>query len=334
MFAYDQIIQAFNEALQQLWKILIFDNNNLFSLVLAPFKIVAGFGFLYQVAPLVTQGIKNSIMPLLTSFLILILFLNGGDGMRKVAMTEYALIKGADRAIKQGFEKVVGTWQITQNLQGNQQAIDEIQKAVDNCMSIAPTVNGQPNPAYTQCDANARQLVQDKINSGQIQDPLLKGNLWAALAQADFMGFASQASIAVGQALSNASLSLPRLIFSSLRTLWLMIGEVALLIAVIAVPFPLALSFFNPNPLFIWQGSFWGTGVFMFSMTLIVGAMDYFQSRVGAGLPTFMMEMGVALVAPIIAGLIAAGGGMAVVQAFAQAGNKIVELGTKALGAI
>jgi hypothetical protein len=329
---YAQMIQAFNAALQELWKVLIFDNNILFSTVLAPFKLLAAFGFLYQVVPLLKEDIKNSLMPLLTCLLILSLFLNGGDGMRKLAISEYAMIKGIDKAIKDGFQVRVKTLQITQNLQGNQQAINEIRKAVDNCLSIAPTINSQPNPVYAQCEANARQLVQDKINTGEIKDPTLKGRLLAALSKGDPIGFFSEVFVAAGQAIADTSMELPRMIFAALRTIWLTIGEVALLIAVIAVPFPLAISFFNPNPLIVWHGSFWGSGIFMFSMTMIVGAMDFFQAKVGAGLPTFMIEMGVAFAAPILAGLIAAGGGIAVVQAFAQAATKVVDLGTKAIG--
>jgi hypothetical protein len=322
-----QVVDAINAAIKELWEMLIFHNNILFNIVLAPFKVIAGMGFLYQGIPLLIRGdYKSSMMSWLGIVMVLILFLNNGDGMRKLALVEYAIIKGSDEVIKQGFNQAVGTLQITQNLQGNNQAINEIKKAVDDCLGLSPMLNGAPNPAYTQCDAQARQLVQDKIASGEIKDPTLKGRLLSALSKGNLIGFAGEVFAAVGQAAADASMAIPRLIFAALRSIWLTIGQVALLLAVIAVPFPLAMSFFSPNALIIWHGSFWATGVFMFSMTLVAGVMDFFQSKVGAGLPTFMIEIAVALIAPIVAGVIAVGGGIAVVKALTQAATAVVNL--------
>lgn len=303
-----------------------------FSSVLSPFKIIAGFGFLYQFIPLYLSGLRNSVLPLVGWIVVLALFINDGNLMRQAAIAEYAIVRVAEKSVKKNFEATVKIAKKVEELDGQSEELKLIEQKMDNCLSIAPTIAGEPNPEFQECQSDLESRIESSIASGKIKDVSVKGRLSSALValgKGDIGSAAAETFNGIMGGVSESLMQIPTMIFAALRLIWLKIGSIALLVAVIALPFPLSFSFFNPQGLVIWHGSFWGAAFFTISMTVFIGILDYIESKIGAGLPTYWMQLGAAFVAPIISGLIAAGGGMAVVSAITKAASKVVEFGTK-----
>jgi hypothetical protein len=310
-----------------LWKTLVFDNNVLFQTISTPFKLVAVMGFLYQITPLLAMDShhrRQALRSTIGMILVLFLFLNNCDGWRKVVVIEYAFAKGAATAIERGFEVSAGTAAIGNNIEGNIEAINQVQAAVKSCMALPPIVDGVTSPVYTKCVADARALVRSKISSGEIQDTTLTARWEKAISATNPISMLGGLLQAVGRLGDEAVMAAPRAILSGLTALNATIGDIAMLISAIASPIPLCLSMFNQKPLFVWHGAFWGAALFSISNSIVVGIYRYMEAKLPATETLFSINIAIAVLSPIISGLVAAGGGIAVYTAFQQVTTGII----------
>jgi hypothetical protein len=314
--------------ISDLWKLLVFQNNVMFQTIITPFKLIAAGIFLYQITPLLSMEShhrQQALKSIIGMIFVLLLFLNNGDGMRKFGILNYAFARGTADAIDLGFDTVTNTAKINRDIEGSEDAIREINAAVANCTALSPTIDGAPNPAYTQCVAKAKALVQEKLSSGAINDTSA-GGLWSAAINAGDPLTALTKTVQAGsKLLDDATMAVPKAILDGLKSANSTIGEFAMLLSVLSSPLPLCLSLANIKPLIGWVSTFWGGAIFTICYSILSGIYNYLNASVPQSTNLLFIDIAIAVISPMLAGVIAAGGGMSVYLAFQQAGTAVTE---------
>jgi hypothetical protein len=305
-----------------LWTLLVFKNNVMFQTVITPFKLIVGTLFLYNTLPLLSMNhhhVQQIYKSLLGMILVLVLFLNNGDGMRKFGVIQYAVARGSADSIDLSFDSVTNTAKLSQDLAGSEVAIKEINKNIETCLALSPLINGTPNPAYTDCSNKVKALVQKGLNDGVLNDTSA-GGLWkSGVANPDILAGLGQIVQAGSKLLDDATMALPRAILNGMKNANTMIGEFAMLVSVLSSPIPLSLSMLNPKPLMGWISTFWGGAIFTIAYSIVSGLFNYLNAVAPQSLGLLGFDICLAIISPLIAGAIASGGGLSVYLAFQQA---------------
>jgi hypothetical protein len=299
---------------------LLAQNGTLFTQILGACKPIAAIGIgsqLYHMLPKFNEieELSSNINKLFWS-LVLATFLVNGDLGKNVALFNWGAIRSIDIAIATGIEDITNLTLLTKDLQGDQYVIRDIESHIKACSAIKSTADdGGVNPAFTACQDGVKALIQNNLQGGKIQNPDLVtqlGNLVGSAATLDFSAFSSQFTQLAG----NFSRDLAQMGMSLFFGGWKMgisfIGPIAILVSVLALPIPLCLSVFNPSPLMVWFASFWAVGIYMFNFTIITKAFEFFTAKFNTNASVYFLDIGVCFFAPLLAGLMGAGGGMAV----------------------
>jgi hypothetical protein len=312
---------SLEESIFELWKVLLIDDNILFSTLVAPITPIAGIGILWTSIPIFLtlneRGAKANALAIIRIFFIMILFLNNASIGRFYVVANYAIIKGMDRAINTGMEQVAKISDLAKNISGDEKAMDEIQSQAKNCVQISPKLpSGEPNPDAIQCSQNLQANVQQKISSGEIKDPNILGSLASSLSKGDLLGAASSILQAAAPAVSAVANAPAKMFFAAWRLVILYFGDIALLFAGLSFPIFLALSFFNADPLMRWHSSVISVAIFTIGMTIIEGISKILTAKIGASVPLYFMNLFAGIAAPVAVGFLAKAGGMGVYDAF------------------
>jgi hypothetical protein len=65
----------------------------------------------------------------------------------------------------------------------------------------------------------------------------------------------------------------------------------------------------------VWFSSLWAVGIFEFSLTILTKTFEYLTATYGSNISIYFLDIAVCILAPIIAGFMAAGGGIAMFKA-------------------
>jgi hypothetical protein len=315
---------SLEKSIFELWKVLLIDDNIVFSTIVAPITPIAGIGILWTSIPIFLtlneRGVKSNALAIIRIFFIMMLFLNNASAGRFYAVGNYAIIKGFDRAINTGMEQVANISEIAKDLVGDQKAVSEIQQLAKNCVQIPPQLpSGQPNPAALQCSQNLKADIQQRVSSGEIKDPNLLGSLTSSLSKGDLGGFGSAVLQIGGKFVKDVSQAPVKALFAAWRTLILYFGDIALLFAGLSLPIYLALSFFNSDPLMRWHGAVISVAIFMIGMTIVEGLSKMLNAKLGGSIPLYFMDLFAGIAAPVAVGFFAKAGGMGVYDALFRA---------------
>jgi hypothetical protein len=300
--------------------VLLAQNGSLFTQILGACKPIAAIGIgsqLYHMLPKFNEieELPNNINKLFWS-LVLAIFLVQGDLGKNVALFNWGAIKSIDGAIARGVEGITELAKLTKDLQGDRYVMKDIESHINACSAIKATADdGGVNPAFTACQDGVKALIQNNLQAGKIQNPDLVtrlGNLIGSAASLDFSAFTSQFTQLAG----NFSQGLAQVWMTVFFGGWKMgisfIGPIAILISILALPIPLCLSVFNPSPLMVWFSSFWAVGIYMFNFTIITKSFEFFTAKFNTNASVYFLDIGVCFFAPFLAGLMGAGGGIAV----------------------
>jgi hypothetical protein len=74
----------------------------------------------------------------------------------------------------------------------------------------------------------------------------------------------------------------------------------------------------------IWFASLWGLGFFKFSLTILGAFIGFINANTLGSQPAYSLELGYAIGAPILAGVIAKGGGAGVYELMAQMAGEVI----------
>jgi hypothetical protein len=299
---------------------LIVKSDALFGGVLAACKPLAAIGIgvqLYQMIPKFNdlEELPNNIHNLFWAS-VLVTFLVTPGLAKNVAVFNWGAIKTIDGAIEFNIQQILKIDTLTANLAGDQKAVRDIEKQVNDCKAVPATLgDGVINPAYTTCKTAIQGKINSEIAAGNIKDQTLLDQLSSLALSAvtlDIDAFTKQFSQTAGNFSKAVVQGGMEVFFSAWNLDIYVFARFAILISILALPIPLCLSVFNHSPLMVWFSAFWAVGIYMFNYTILTNAFKYFSVKFSANASVYFLDIGVCFLAPALAGLMAAGGGIAV----------------------
>jgi hypothetical protein len=325
------------DGLKVVIKTLLLDDGSsggksLFFIVLQPCKVFTGLGIMWSLAPLLNSSvdtIKQEFTKIITLLVLAVLLMGNGDAARSLGVANYATMKGIEQAISEGISKAAGIPERIGNIAKDKAAGQEINDKYDQCISTKINItdaNGtKPNPDYEKCRTELISLVNAKIASNPTLAPGLKNFI------ADFQtrrGKAAEAATKFEKAqgftgwLNGVTtdknfngVDLSRAIFNGWKTAGFLTLDFALVISIMVLPIFLTLSLMNTSPLVGWFSAFWGIGIYQIVMIVMSDSFLIVESKVGPTVAILTSEIGIATVAPSLAGAIALGGSWGIFSA-------------------
>jgi hypothetical protein len=325
------------DGLKVVIKTLLLDDGSsggqsLFSIVLQPCKVFTGLGIMWSLAPLLNSSvdtIKQEFTKIITLLVLAILLMGNGDAARALGVANYATMKGIEQAISEGISKAAGIPERIENIAKDKAAGQEINDKYDQCISTKVTVTDasgtKPNPKYEECRTELINLVNAKIASNPTLAPGLREFIkdfqgrkdMAAKAAIKFekaQGFTGWLNgVTANKDFNNIDLS--RAIFNGWKTAGFLTLDFALVISIMVLPIFLTLSLMNTSPLVGWFSAFWGIGIYQIVMIVMSDSFLIVESKVGPTVAILTSEIGIATVAPTLAGAIALGGSWGIFSA-------------------
>ncbi len=300
------------------------DSNALFGAIMAPCTIFAVFGIAFQLFFLVPSFAELEQFPANVNKLfwaaVLVAFIAGrGTLARDFAIFNWAAVSSINTEIDKGIERVSDLVRLKNDFTGETAALNGIETKTKQCLKIAPTLaNGTPNPAFNACRGELSAQIQADTSAGRIKNPATLDSMGAALGNltaGDFGAATSDIFKGIGGQLTNLIDASLKGIFGGWRMAISNLAQVAIFMAILALPIPLCLSVFNISPLMVWFSSFWAVGIFQFNLTIITRTFEYLSIKMGANISVYFIDVAICFFAPAIAGLMARGGGIAIFNA-------------------
>jgi hypothetical protein len=324
--------EKITETVVALWKLFIFDNNVVYQAISTPFVIVAGIGFLYNIIPLMKMdeaSRRQAFKSVFGMFVILMMFVNNVNFGRQVVSVEYAFVKGSQDLIVKSLDQAANLSKLAKDLDGNEAALAEITAASKACLAIPAVTEGKDNPAFLKCSSDIRALVNQKTSQGLIEGTTVDARLKKAANAPDPFTFIAANLQAAGRYVNDAFVNDAKAGFDAAIAVVSFIGDIAMLISAIIFPYNLSMAMFNPKPLFAWHAMFWGAATFTICNSVLSGLFTYMNASLSAALPVLAFDYAIGIFAPIIAGCMAVGGGIAVFQALTQVAATGISVVTK-----
>ncbi len=311
------------------------DSNALFGAIMAPCTIFAVLGIAFQLYFLVPSFSELEQFPVNASKLfwaaVLVAFIvDRGALARDFALFNWAAISSINTSIDEGIEAVSNLESLKKDLIGETAALNGIEAKTKQCLKIAPTIaNGSPNPAFTTCQNELSAQIKADTDSGRIKNPTTLDNMGKAvnnLFSGNFGEATSDIFRGIGGQLTNLIDASLKGIFGGWRMAISNLAQVAIFMAILALPIPLCLSVFNISPLMVWFSSFWAVGIFQFNLTILTKTFEYLNAKMGANISVYFIDIAICIFAPAIAGLMARGGGIAIFNASLNLAGEAVKL--------
>ncbi|WP_373547081.1 hypothetical protein [Chamaesiphon sp.] len=336
---------ALNKIIQ---KLLVGDGSSMtdtfWGAIVSPFKLIAGVGVLFWIVPVLPDlsydFLKNNTLKILTLLLITFFFVNDAYAARVFAIGNYAMIRGIDAEIAANTKLIIGANAEVTAIKTDSDTIKAISNQVRVCIDIPKTVddsdpaklgNQIPNQTYIDCNRDLKAMIgaaKTSVKSPDLANDLAtaeaglstdNGNFDFGKGVRDLMKiFAEPEKWLKDQFLS--------LVLDGWTSALADTVQEGMILSIIALPIPLAFSFMNTKPLINWFASLWGLGIFKFSLTFLGALIGFIGANMAGSLPAYSLQFSYAIGAPIIAGLIATGGGVGILQLMAQLSSEMAGL--------
>jgi hypothetical protein len=306
---------------------------SLFNIVLQPCKVFTGLGIMWSLAPLLNSSvdtIKNEFTKIITLLVLAILLMGNGDGARALGVANYATMKGIQSEISKGISKAAAMPEKIESIANDKAAGQEINDKYDTCTSIKSTISNandgtKLNPEFEKCRNELTTLLEAKIKANPTLAPGLQQFLnKLRTRRANSVAAAKEFEKAHGFTgwLTNVTTSdktkevdLTRAIFNGWKTAGFLSLDFALVISIMVLPIFLTVSLMNISPLVGWFSAFWGIGIYQITMIVMSDSFLIVESKVGPTIAILTSEIGIATVAPTLAGAIALGGSWGIFSA-------------------
>jgi hypothetical protein len=310
--------------------------------IIEPSKFIAGIGILFWLIPIIPDlsldNLKNHLLRIMTLLFVALLFANNGYGARAFAIGNYATIKGIDSAIASNLKILGDVNADVANIKIDNQKIKAISNQIQVCIKLPKTIadpdpakpgNVIPNPAYIQCGKDVKTMVVQaklSINNPEIVAELAntEAKLNALVDSYDYNSVWNQFITFV----NDPDKWVRDKFFGAILDAWSYVinqtTDEGFILSILALPMTLAFSFINTKPLEIWFSSLWGLGIFKFSLTILSGCIAFINANLIGSVPVFGLELCYAFGAPIIAGIIAKGGGDGLLALMAQVSTELI----------
>jgi hypothetical protein len=319
---------------------LLVGSDNLFIGIMTPCKVVAVFGIAIQLYAMVPKFADIEELPYNVNKLfwcmLLAVIINGNGIMAKnIAILNWAVIKGINTAIEVNIDRVLDLTKLKGDYVGDVETAQAIEAKLKACNSINVVLpDNTPNPAYTACQNDLKNFISISVSSGKIRDPNMLDNFNQILTSwtsngINFGQIGDGITKAIGSYFSDFLSPILKVIFAGWRAIINNIAEQAVLLAILSLPIPLALSVMNIGPLTVWFSALWAVGIFQFNLTILTKSFEYFNVKFGASLSNYFLDIAICFFAPAIAGLMATGGAIGVFKATVAATGQIGSLALK-----
>jgi hypothetical protein len=328
-----------SESIQQ----MIVNGDAIFAAILAPCKIFSAVFVVVQAITFFSDGGLSSIEKMTENFskvlwaVIIVSMISGkASPARAFGIYNYAVMIAIDAGIGNGIDELGVIDTIAREAPNDAGIMKEVQKKSDNCRRIAPQVYdaanpaGVVNPAFIQCRDDLTAYIQQEsanIKNAEARNALL-GAMNPANIGANIGKFFDDIDKIGSNIIDSALGATFKLIFAGWVEATGYVADQAVLISLLAMPIPLTMSLFNPEPLKVWFSSLWAVGIFKICMTILTKSALYLNGIYSFQDQQFTQSILLAFFAPAIASLMAAGGGIGVMKALGDvAGQTAVLVG-------
>lgn len=325
-----------SESIQQ----MIIHGDEIFRAILTPCKIFSAVFVVVQAIAFFSDGglssiekMTENISKVLWAVIIVSMISGTASPARAFGIYNYAVMIAIDTGIGTAIDKVGAIDTVAREAPNDARIIKEIEKKSDNCRRIAPQVYdaanpaGVENPAFTQCLNDLKAYIQQE--SANIKNAEAHRSILDTLNPANLPKFFDNLEKVISGGIDSAFGATFKLIFAGWVQATGYVADQAVLVSLLAMPIPLTMSLFNPEPLKVWFSSLWAVGIFKICMTILTKSALYLNGIYSFQDQQFTQSIMLALFAPVIASLMAAGGGIGVMKALGDVAGKTAELVTK-----
>jgi hypothetical protein len=326
-----------SESIQQ----MIINGDAIFRAILAPCKIFSAVFVVVQAIAFFSDGglssiekMTENISKVLWAVIIVSMISGTASPARAFGIYNYAVMIAIDASIT----KAIGDLRIidatAREAPDDAKIVKEVERKSNNCRRIAPRVYdaanpaGVDNPAFTQCIDDLKTYIQQespRIKNAEARnvalDAINPANIGANIARL-FDNIDKLGSNLLDSALGATF----KLIFAGWVEATGYVADQAVLVSLLAMPIPLTMSLFNPEPLKVWFSSLWAVGIFKICMTILTQSALYLNGIYSFQGQQFTQSIMLALFAPAIASLMAAGGGIGVMKALGDVAGQTAAL--------
>lgn len=298
--------------------------------VMAPFALLALVGtFFVEFQKHKHQSPVLLAERLLVPALVLTLLLGEGNLLKGV-------IGGVRGATNVTVSAVLAQMQVTSNINntlqdgfGDQDLVAEFRRRANECNS-GPSADKMPCLQRLQTD------IQNAVNTGQIRNTRsansltsLANNIGAAIASGDITKATDLAlgGLARLNPVTNITIAIISYVMAGVSAAIQLLLEIAQLLTALIAPVFVMMGLLpsGGRAILSWMSAFWGIFLFKLCYSIIVGlSASFFDIE---GLSPLYMGITSAILAPLLAGILATGGGMGFYNAALSLGAKAVEVG-------
>jgi hypothetical protein len=291
---------------------------------------------------------------ILPNALVIMLLSNNGVNGGNAVLAMKQVFFAWDKVAYTTMTDVATTLSQQPQIQGEKEAVEIIKKAFDTCITIPAKIAGEANPALSECLTGVKQIVQENIASGKIQNQATVEQINNAIADPIFSSVPVLGSgvqlIKIGAKLgeilgvSTDKLDPVKLFVESIGLIYNTCIEMALMLTCLSLPLVLMMSLYKFEVFLKWAPQILNLFVAKISYTIAGGLVLYVKASAGSdfGLWGYSILLGIG--APIVSIFVSMGlsGSMGAVfereavkagAAGVRMAGAAVGAGAKALGA-
>jgi hypothetical protein len=322
---------------QQIVPAFLGESDGLFPAIMTAIRPIAVVGILFQLYAMVPEfpdieKLAQNLNKIFWMGVITFVIVNA-NAAKRIAIFQWAAIGGINEQIGYSIEQVTNVGNLIKGYEGDIQAMYKIQDKAKRCQQISPIdAQGNPNPAMATCQAELKNQVTTASTDGSIKQQSLLDkflNIGGAIATGDITKIVGAVGDTAANFLSGFASPLLSIIFSGWRTVIESIGAISIFVAILSLPVPLCLSVFELSPLMVWFSGLWAVGIFEWSLTILTKTFEYLTVQYGSNVSIYFLDIAVCFLAPIIAGFMAAGGGIAMFKATLGATTEVAKSGVE-----
>lgn len=335
--AYQTLQNAVQTRLDQLWDTHFYNTTaatggGIFGVIC---NVMLGFALLALVFRFVTELYKDGkgmTIQLLEKLVIPILVITLLMGEGTMLKTIIGGIRGAGNVTT---ENVLTLMQATASINNSLVGQDTNNELANSFLERARNCNNGPTVEKTTCLQNLKNDIDAGIASGQITGPnagkftSLSSRVGAALASGDLL---TATDIFVGELnklnpFNALALSILNYIMAGISAAIQVILEMAALLTALIAPIFVTWSILPSGSKAItsWLSTFWGIFLFKLCYSIVIAFSASFSDI--DGMSSIYMGIISSVLAPLLAGILAAGGGMGFYNAAISLGAKAIDVG-------
>jgi hypothetical protein len=247
---------------------------------------------------------------ILPNALVIVLLANNGINGGNAILAMKQVFFAWDKVAYTAMTDIAITLSQQPQIQGEKEAIEIIKKAFDTCITIPAKIGGENNPALAECLTGVKQLVQENVANGKIQNKATVAEINDAVTSPIFSSIPVVGSgiqlIKVGAKLSGLlgastdKLDPVKIFVESIGLIYNTCIEIALMLTCLSLPLVLMLSLYKFDVFLKWAPQILNLFVAKISYTIAGGLVLFVKAEAGADFGLWGYSILLGLGAPIV----------------------------------